>query len=134
AQRVMRAEPERKTTELVADPLQTTCILDCSVYFQTVADDARVREQTCAIPLAVGSDDVDVEAVVSLVESLSLVEDRQPGEPGLIDLQHESLEQLGVRLELQSISVVVIGTVLWVTRCCATTSHRLYRCRLVPAS
>ena len=51
-----------------------------------------------------------VEAAECLPERLALIEDHEPGQPGLIDLQDQALEQHLVVGDGEAVLGVVIGT------------------------
>ena len=87
---------------------------DGGVHLEPVADDARVGQESPPVAGAVCGHDLWIEAAVGLAERVALLEDREPGEAGLVDLQHQSLEQLGVAREREAVLLVVIGPVPFV--------------------
>ena len=109
--RVVCVEPAGEGAELVAQHEQAARVLDRRVDLQPVADDARVTEQPSPLAPAVGRDARHVEAVVGVDEGGTLLEDGQPGEPGLIDLEHEPFEELPVVADREAVLAVVIRAV-----------------------
>ena len=71
-------------------------VLDRRVHLEPIADDARVGEQSRALADSESRHDVRVEPAKRLVKGVPLLEDRQPRQAGLVDFQHQPLQQLGV--------------------------------------
>src|SRR5215210_7535786 len=95
-------------------------IADGGIHFQPVADDSGVREKPGTVGVAIGRDNIRIETAVCPPERLSLLEDREPGESGLIDLQHQPLEQLGIAFEWKAILAIMIGSMPFMS-CCGIT-------------
>ena len=70
--------------------------VDHGVDLEPDSHDPGVLEQPGTVLVRVRGDDIHVEPVVGRPEVLTLVQDRQPGPPGLIDLEDVSLEQVRV--------------------------------------
>jgi hypothetical protein len=52
-----------------------------------------------------------IEASIGRAERRPLLEDGEPGQPGLIDLEDQPLEQFGIAVEREAVLGVMIGTV-----------------------
>jgi hypothetical protein len=76
-----------------------------------VSDDALVGEQPCDVAVAVGRDDVGLEAVERLAEAGPFAEDDQPREPGLEGLERQELEHRPLVAQGPAPLVVVVGDV-----------------------
>ncbi len=111
-QRVVCVEPFCERAMRLAQRADPFRVLDRGVHFQAVANDSFVGEEANAVALGEARDAIHVERAVSLSESLSFFLDREPGKAGLIDLQHEPLEQCVVGAEREPVLVVVIGSVV----------------------
>jgi hypothetical protein len=96
---------------LLADVLEAARVLDGGVDLQAVADDAGVGQQPRTLGLAVRRDHVDVEAVPRAPEVLPLLQDREPGQAGLVDLENETLEEAVVVAQRETVLVVVVRPV-----------------------
>ena len=59
----------------------------------------------------VGRDLVDIEAIEGGEERLALFQDGQPRQPGLVDLQHQPLEQNRVVMRRKAIFRIMVGPV-----------------------
>jgi hypothetical protein len=70
---------------------------------------AGVGEEPAPIARSVGSDGFRREAVEGAPERLLLLQDRQPGKPGLVDLQCEALEQTVVAPDRKTVFALVVG-------------------------
>jgi hypothetical protein len=86
-------------------------VLDGGVHLEPVPDDAGIAQQPGAIPLTIPRHAIDVEAVVGFREPRALLEDREPREPGLVDLEHQSFEQRRVVPNGKTVLAVVIRAV-----------------------
>jgi len=86
-------------------------VVDRGVDLEPVADDARVGEQSLPLPRPVPRDLLEIEVVVSQLERRPLLEDREPGESGLVDLQHQSLEEPVVTPDRETVFAIVVRTV-----------------------
>src|SRR5207237_9523979 len=98
-------------------------VLDCGVDFQPVANDRRVAEQTLPLPIAVACDALDCEVVVRRAEAVAFAQDRLPRQAGLIDLEHEPLEQTIVVVHRKAVLLVVIRRVNGVAFCKLAVAH-----------
>lgn len=113
-QRMMDLEPGVKAAvglPQLEDPLR---VGDSRVHLEPVADDPRVVEQAPPIPGLVTGYNVRIEPVIRLPKRLPFLEDREPGESRLVDLQNQPLKQIGVAREGEAVLVGVIGTVPFV--------------------
>jgi hypothetical protein len=86
-------------------------VLDHGVDLQPVSDDPGVGEKATALPRAIGRDGLGREAVEGASEGLLLLQDREPGEAGLVDLEREPLEKPVVPADREAVFAVVVGTV-----------------------
>src|SRR6185437_1936384 len=114
-ERVVRVEPIGEGAVAFPQHLEPARIVDGGVDLEAVADDAGIGEEPFAVTLVEGGDLVDVEAGEGLGESLALPEDGEPGEPGLVDLQDQPLEQHAVVARGKPVLAGVIGPVQGVT-------------------
>src|SRR4029077_14982216 len=111
----IRREAPDDLVEGLAGRVELACgagICDRGVDLLSVADDALVGQQPGNVPLAIGRDLLDVEAVERPAEVLALAQDGEPGEPGLEGLESQALVE--VRLAVQRptpLGVVVVDVV-----------------------
>ena len=89
----MGIEPVGEGAVLLADRLDPLGILDRGLDLEPVADDPGIGEQASPLPRAVARDLGDLEVVVGAAERLALLQDGEPGQARLVDLQHQPLEQ-----------------------------------------
>src|SRR5262249_50253939 len=89
---------------------------------------AGVGEQPRALAAAVRRHPVDVEALVGGDEARPLGEDRAPREPGLVDLEHEALEEPGVVGHREAVLAIVIRAVERVAPGDLAVAHSASRC------
>jgi hypothetical protein len=80
-------------------------------HLETIADDARITEEAFAIRVVVGCHAGDGEIVVGSAERVPLLQDREPAEAGLVDLQDEALEEEVVILDGKAVFEIVIRPV-----------------------
>src|SRR5690606_22042292 len=92
---------------------QALSVVDRGIDLEPVADDADVGEQPGALGLAVARHHVGIESLEGAPKRLALLEDREPRQAGLVDLEHEPLEQPRVVTQREAVFVVVIGAVEW---------------------
>jgi hypothetical protein len=104
----VRVEPGGEGAVRVAQREHAARVLDRGLDLQPVADDAGVTQEPRALAPAIGRDAHGIEAVVGHGEALSLLEDRQPRQARLIDLQHEAAEEGGVVAEREAVLAVVV--------------------------
>jgi len=109
--RVMCVEPGAEGAEPVADAEEALRILDGGIDLEAIADDADVAQQPCALAAAVGGDPVGVEAVVGGAEGVALLQDGQPRESCLVDLEHQALEERRVVVQGEAVLAIVVGAV-----------------------
>ena len=119
AARVMGVEPLRERADL-PQPLR---ILDGGLDLQPVADDAGVRHQLRLARFGESRDALDVEASERLAERVALLQDGEPRQARLVDLQDEPLEQPVVVIDREPVLVVVIGPVKRMPRCNVAVAH-----------
>ncbi len=78
------------------------------VHFQSVADNARIFQQTDAVCFGIFGDLHDVEFTVRFAKVIRLLQDGDPRQTRLIDLKDEALEQFIIIVERKSVLGVVI--------------------------
>src|SRR5690349_20002081 len=105
---MMVIEPVLERAELLLYLLYLFGVVDRRVDLEPVADDPRIGQQPLALLVAIPGDLVDIEMVKSLEKIVFLVEDRRPGQSGLVDLEDEAGKQVVIVLDRKAIFVVVI--------------------------
>lgn len=83
-----------KTLTPLAQGKQGAGVVDSCLDLQSVADDARVREQPCPIQVAVAGDALRIESVEGPPVTLTLTQNGDPGEPCLGAFEDEHLEEV----------------------------------------
>src|SRR5690606_3580117 len=109
--RVMSVDPGGERAVLAADFLDHARVADRRIDLEAVADDARIAEKPGDVPLAERGDAADVPVGEGGAERLPLLQDREPGEPGLVDLEDEALEQHPLVGGVKAVLPIVIGPV-----------------------
>ena len=74
-------------------PLDDPGVVDHRVDLQAVAHDAGIGEKARLVGFAIAGDPVDIEALEGGEEGFALLEDGEPGEAGLVDLEREPFQQ-----------------------------------------
>src|SRR5580658_122003 len=115
--RVMGIEPGGERTMRLADLLQPPGILDRGGDLEPVADDPGIAQQPRHLVRPVGCDRIDIEPVIGDAKSRTLLEDGEPRQAGLVDLEHQPLEQHRIRTLREAVLGVVIGSVEDMARC-----------------
>src|SRR5690554_3018937 len=110
-ERVVVVEPGGEAAVLIAQGLEHAGIMDHRLDLEAVADDAGVRQQPGPLGLAVGGHPVDGEALEGLPEGGALLEHGEPGEPRLVDLQGQALEEGVIVGHRETVLAVVVGAV-----------------------
>src|SRR6185503_1384407 len=88
--------------------LNTFCILNCSIDFESIADDASIGKQASAIFFAIFRNLINIEVVIRLAKILRLLQDRDPRKSCLIDFKNKSFKEQVVILERESVLCIVI--------------------------
>src|SRR6185437_6384847 len=109
-------EPSGETAMFGANRLKPPGVVDSRLDLEPVADDARVAEQSLHVLGLVAGDSVDIEPVEGFEKRLSLLEDGEPGQPGLVDLKHQPLEQYGVVPRRKAVLGIVVRAMEFVSR------------------
>lgn len=109
--RVMRVDPLCKRPILISEPKDHRGVMDRRIDLQTVPDDSGIGEESCSIRIAVRCDERRIEVRVRSPKSLALPQDRQPRQTRLVDLEHESLEELRVATQREAVLVIVVRAV-----------------------
>lgn len=112
----MRIQPAFEGAMLgsqVENPLRVD---DGRVDLEPVADDARIGQQAGAIRLRVIRYRFEVEVVIGAAEVIRFLEDGDPRQPRLVDLENKALEEQVVVVERKTVLGVVIGLVEGVFR------------------
>src|SRR5215210_1895611 len=111
---MMRVEPAGKGATGVPQLQNRPRVGDGGIDLQSVSDDAAVIQEAGTVGVTVRGDDLGYEAMIGPLKRFPLLEDSEPGEAGLIDLEHQTLEKRGVVLEREAILPLVIGTMPWI--------------------
>ena len=85
-------------------------IRDSRVHLQAVPNDAGIGEEARAVRIAIGRHYLRVEAAIRLLKRRPLLEDGEPGEARLVDLQHQPLEELGIALQRETVLPLMVGS------------------------
>ena len=84
---------------------------DGRVDLESIADDACVSQQAGAVRLSVIRHGFEVEVVIGAAEVVGFLEDGDPRQACLVDLQHKALEEQVIVVERETVLGVVIGLV-----------------------
>src|SRR5215472_5443362 len=90
---MMRLEPPGKRPVRLPQCADASRILACGFDLEAVTDDPRIAQQAIDVGRSEGGDAIDCEIDKGGTKRRSLLEDRRPGKPGLIDFEHQPLEQ-----------------------------------------
>jgi len=90
---VVGLDPTDERPVRLSQRLNAPCILGCRFDFEPVADDPRIGEQAVGIGRPESRDTINVEIRKGLAKRRPLLEDRQPRQSRLVDLENEPLEQ-----------------------------------------
>ena len=104
-------QPFRKRSMALAKRKHRLRVRDRRLDLEPVPDDAGVGHQPFHVARAEARHDLGVESVIRFPECGALLQDGEPGEPGLVDLQDQPLEQLRVSGEREAVFGVVIRAV-----------------------
>lgn len=85
--------------------------MDGGIHLEAIAYDSGVGQQPGSIGIAIAGHRSYVEVVVGLLEGVPLLEDRQPGKPSLVDLQHESAKESVAARDREPVLLVMIRAV-----------------------
>ena len=106
--RMMGGEPAGERAMALPELQDPLRIRDGGIHLQPIADNARITEQPSSVPGAIGRHHRGVDAAIRPPERLPLLENGEPGEAGLVDLQHQPLEQRRVVLQWEAVLLVVV--------------------------
>ncbi len=121
---MVRGKPAGERSVGAAEHHDPAGVLDGSVYLQAVANDARIDEEARAVRLTIGRYYLRVEATIRLLKRRPFLEDGEPGETRLVDLQHQPLEEIGIARQWEAVLPVVIRPMpLMARRGIAVCSH-----------
>jgi hypothetical protein len=112
--RVVRLDPAGERPVGAGELEHPTGVGDRGVHLEPVSYDAGIAQEPAPIARAVSGDDARVEPLIRPPKGLALLEDGEPGQAGLVDLQDQPLEQLGVAPQREAVLAVVIGPVPFV--------------------
>src|SRR5712692_7781317 len=87
-------------------------IADRGIDLQAIADDPAIAQQAGDVFGTEAGDAIDVPSGERRAEGGTLLQDGQPGQPGLVDLEHEALEQYAVLPRGEAVFGFVIGAML----------------------
>ncbi len=94
-----------------AEVAEALRVFNGGVDLQPVANDAFVAHQALAVVSREARHALDMESGECLTKGLALFQNREPREPGLIDLQHQPLEEAVVIANRKAVLAVVIRPV-----------------------
>lgn len=106
--RLVGVEPTRERSMGLPKEKDPPGVLDDRFDLRPVADDARVGEQPAFLPRAVSRDPFGSEAFEGRAKGLAFLQDREPGEPRLVDLEREPLEEGRVAPDRESVLPIVV--------------------------
>ena len=84
-------------------------VLDDRLDLAPVADDARVGQKPRLVPGPVAGNPVERESLEGPEERIAALQNNQPGEAGLVDLQRQALQERVVIRQWKAIFALVIG-------------------------
>ena len=108
----MRIQPTLERTEFFLQFLNPLGVLNRRVHFQAVADDSRVRKEASAILLAKFCHFRNVESAIGFTEVICPLQNQNPRQPRLIDLENQSFEEQVVVIERESVLGIVVNPVI----------------------
>jgi len=120
---MLRIEPAAKRAVRVLQRHDAPRVLDGRIDLEAIADDARIGEQPAPLAPSVARHALDREVVERRAERLALLQDREPREPRLVDLEHEAFEQRVVGAQREPVFAVVVGAVPGVSGSDAAVAH-----------
>lgn len=92
-ERMVHIEPRRKGTVLSLESQNHLCIVYGGVDLQAIPDDPRITQETRPVLLTIRGHTIDRESIVHVAKAISFLENSQPAQARLIDLQYKTLEQ-----------------------------------------
>jgi hypothetical protein len=104
-------QPRRKRAMRCRQREHRLRIGDRRLDLEPVPDDPGVGHEASNVPCAEPRHRRGIESPVRGPEGLPFLQDGEPGEAGLVDLQDQPLEQLGVAPQREAVFAVVIGAV-----------------------
>ena len=109
--RVVGLEPADQRSVRFSQYLDAPRILGCRFDFEPIADDPRIAEQAVGIGRPEASDTVDVEIGKGGAKRRAFLEDCQPGQSRLVDLENEPLEQHALLAGREAVLAIVVEAV-----------------------
>lgn len=123
-QRVMPIKPGSETAMFGLQGLDHCRIVNHGIDLAAVADDPGVFEQTLPVGFAVGCDLGDMEIIEGGTERSAFLEDCQPGEASLVDLESQAFEERIIVSHGKPVLMIVVGFVKgMVDRLVAVVGH-----------
>jgi hypothetical protein len=116
ASRVMMVQPCREGPVGLLDLQDAGGVGDGGLHLQAVPHDARIRQEALPVLLPEAGHLVHPEAGVGLSERVPFLQDGEPGQARLVDLQDQPLEEKVVVPEGEAVLTVVVGPVPGVAR------------------
>ena len=89
-----------------------TCALKSRIHLQPIPDHPWTVQETSTVRIGVRCNTIDIEAVAGTAKRCTFLEDRQPREARLIDLQHQALEELIASAQREIVFSIVVGAVV----------------------
>jgi len=109
--RMMSFEPAGERPVQLSQRLDASCVLCRRLDFEPVADDPRIGEQPVDIGRPESGDTVDVEIRKGRAKRRPFLEDCQPGQSRLVDLENEPLEQHALLAGREAVLAIMIEAV-----------------------
>ena len=107
----MGVEPFGERSVRLAQAQHHAGVVDRRLDLEPVPDDAGIGHQPRLVAPGEAGDDLGIEPAVRLPEAVALLEDGEPRQPRLVDLQDEALEELGLLPAREAVLAVVVGAV-----------------------
>jgi len=113
---MMTIQPAFERSMLCPQALYAARILNRCIHLQSIPNDTRIAEQAGSICLTIRGNFVDIKGIIGGTKIAGFFQDRDPGKPGLVDLQNEAFKEQMVILEGKTILRIVINTIMSIFR------------------
>jgi len=108
---MMPIQPLRERTVARGELQNRAGIVDDGVHLEAVAHDAGVGQKPAPLARPIASHHAGIESFEGAEEGFALLQDREPRESGLVDLQSEPLEEDRIVTDGESILPLVVRSV-----------------------